>query len=159
MNTGKRFESDFKASVPENVWYYRFRDGTANYSGGTNENVRFQQSNIADCMIFGYGKLFICELKSHKGKSIPFNCIRENQIEQMQKAERFDGIIPLLIIHFADCEKSYAVGINEFCNLMDESTKKSANIAEIESIGIEIAARKLKVNYRYDLEELLKRFE
>ena len=159
INSGKKFEQDFKASVPPNVWYYRFRDGTANYSGGTNENVRFQQSNIADCMIFGYEKLFICELKSHKGKSIPFNCIRENQIEQMQKAAKFDGIIPLMIIHFADIERTFSVHINDFCRLMSASEKKSANIAEIESTGIEIAARKLKVNYRYDLEEFLKRWQ
>lgn len=110
-------------------------------------------------MIFGYGKLFICELKSHKGKSIPFNCIRQNQIEQMQKAAMHKGIICLLIIHFADCERTYAVPIDDFMVMMQGSAKKSANISEIECVGEEITARKLKVNYRYDLDKLLKRFE
>lgn len=110
-------------------------------------------------MIYGYGKLFICELKSHKGKSIPFNCIRENQIQQMQKAATFDGIVPLLIIHFADIERTFAVPIDDFVVLMQGSQKKSANVSEIECIGEKITARKLKVNYRYDLEELLKRFK
>ena len=34
MNEGKKFEQDFRNSMPEDVFYYRLRDGTAAWSGG-----------------------------------------------------------------------------------------------------------------------------
>ena len=42
MNSGKRFENNFKNSVPENVFYYRFRDGTSSWSKEENSLTRFQ---------------------------------------------------------------------------------------------------------------------
>ena len=73
-NEGKQFEEDFKKSIPKGYWFYRFKDGTAGFSGEKNSNVRFQAHNIADCEVMGNKYLFILELKSHKGSSIPFNC-------------------------------------------------------------------------------------
>lgn len=160
MNNGKKFEQDFKNSVPTNVWYYRFRDGTASfYGGGDGNNIRFQQNNICDCEIFTGSKLLLCELKSHKGKSIPFNCIRENQIKQMSEAGQFGSIIPLLIINFADCERAFAVHISNFKSLMETSPKKSANITEIQEIGQEIVCTKKISHYRYGVDDLLKHWQ
>lgn len=34
MNEGKRFERDFKASVPPDAWCYRLRDSPISYYGG-----------------------------------------------------------------------------------------------------------------------------
>mgnify|MGYP000903201877 FL=1 len=156
MNSGKIFEKNFKASIPQDVFYYRLRDSTASfYGGGDGSNIRFQQSNMADCIIFGNRTLFICELKSHKGKSIPFNCIRKNQIEQLTKASKFKCIVPALVIFFPSVERCFAVEINDWNNLVDASTKKSANIAEIEQTGIEVGVRKLKVNYRFDVKGMM----
>ena len=84
-NPGKVFEEDIKKSVPKEYWIYRFKDGTANFSGSKNENVRFQAHNICDFMIMTKENLILLELKSHKGSSIPFSCIRKNQIEEMTK--------------------------------------------------------------------------
>ena len=44
-NEGKKFEEDFKKSVPKNLFYYRFIDGTSAWDGG---NARFQAKNICD---------------------------------------------------------------------------------------------------------------
>ena len=111
---------------------------------------------MADCIIFGNRTLFICELKSHKGKSIPFSCIRENQIEQLTAAAKFPFIIPALVIFFPDCEKCFAVHINDWNNLVDASKKKSANVAEIAQAGYEVGVTKLKVNYKYDVLDMMK---
>ena len=140
------------------MFYYRLRDSTASfYGGGDGSNIRFQASNMCDCILFWERTLYLCELKSHGGKSIPFNCIRENQIEQLTKAAKFSFIIPLLVIFFPDVERCFAVHINDWNNLVDASTKKSANIAEIEQAGYEVGVKKLKVNYKYDVENMLKR--
>jgi len=86
MNNGKRFELEIKNSIPSSVYYYRFRDGTANFSGDKNQNVRFQATNMCDCLLYDSKHLYFLELKTHKGKSLPLSAIRENQIEQLDKA-------------------------------------------------------------------------
>lgn len=67
-NQGKIFEQDFRSSLPldnPNLFFYRFKDGTANWGDRNNPNVRFQQKNVCDCMIFYKGYLFLIELKRH----------------------------------------------------------------------------------------------
>lgn len=153
MNAGKKFELNFKNSIPANLFYYRFRDSPASFGNGT--QTRFSTSNMCDCMLFGNRTLYLCELKSHQGKSIPFNCIRENQIEQLTAAAKFPFIIPALVIFFPECEKCFAVHINDWNNLVDSSAKKSANISEIALAGYEVGVTKLKVNYRYDVAKMM----
>lgn len=155
LNSGKRFERDFRASIPPNVWYYRFRDSPASFGQGT--QTRFATSNICDCILFGNSKLFLCELKSHQGKSLPFSCVRPNQIEQMQKAAKFSCIIPTLVVFFPDVERCFAVHIDDWNNLVDASKKKSANIAEIEQAGYEVGVIKLRTNYRLDVQNMMKK--
>ena len=101
-NPGKLFEEDFKKSVPKWCWLYRFKDGTANFKGEKNENVRFQAHNICDFEIMAQNSLFLLELKSHQGASIPFSCIRKNQIEEMVKAAEFKYIKPYFKYNFSD---------------------------------------------------------
>ena len=156
MNSGKVFEKNFRASIPPDVFYYRLRDSTASYyGGGDGSNIRFQAQNMCDCIIFGNRTLFLCELKTHYGKSIPFKCVRKNQVEQLTKASKFKCIVPALVIFFPSVERCFAVEINGWNNLVDSTAKKSANIAEIERAGIEVEVRKLKVNYRFDVKSMM----
>lgn len=156
INSGKRFEANFKASVPEGHFYYRFRDGTANFSGNKNENVRFQQKNMCDCMIYNREtkELFFLELKSHKGKSIPFNCIRDNQIEQLEKVEDY-GINGGFVFFYQDLEETYYVRSHLLSWYLKESDRKSIPIDWCRENCYKIPAKKLKTNYRYDLSGLL----
>lgn len=110
---------------------------------------------MCDCVLFGNRTLFLCELKSHKGKSIPFSCIRENQIEQLTAASKFPSIVSALVIFFPECERCFAVHINDWNNLVDASKKKSANITEIAQAGFEVEVKKLKVNYRFDVQGMM----
>lgn len=66
-NSGKQFEEDIKASIPktQDFFYYRFIDNAASFSGG--DNVRFTSHNLCDCMTMTKDKLYLMELKSHKG--------------------------------------------------------------------------------------------
>jgi len=40
-------------------------------------------------------------------------------------------------------------------NLVDASKKKSANITEIAQAGFEVEVKKLKVNYRFDVQGMM----
>ncbi len=153
-NAGKQFEDEIKKSVPDDVFFYRFRDGTANFAGGQNENVRFQQSNICDCMLYN-GTLFLLELKSHKGKSLPFSAIRQNQVVDLSKASMYGGVVAGLIINFRDAERTFFVHIGKIEYFIAHEERKSIPLMWCEENGIEIPGKKLKVHFRWDLQKVL----
>lgn len=155
ISSGKQFEKDWKRSMPENVFYYRFRDGTASW-GGESENIRFQQSNISDCLMYLKPVLWLADLKSHKGKSIPFNCFRENQVKDLSKAMMHEGIKAGFIVNFRDIEETYFVKANDVEYYIAHSERKSIPLDWCRENGIRIGQRLLKVHYRYDVEGLLK---
>lgn len=157
-NAGKAFEEDIKKSVPDDCWIYRFKDGTANFSGSKNENVRFQAHNICDFMIMAKDNLVLLELKSHAGASIPFSCIRKNQIEEMSKIEH-PKIKTYFVLNFRDSEKTYAVSAKDLKEYIENSNRKSIPISWSEENGIEIVGVKKKVRYRYLLAEFLEVLE
>ena len=152
LNTGKQFEQDFKKSVPEDVFFYRFRDGTAAWDSG--ENTRFQQSNMCDCMIFD-GVLYLLELKSHKGKSLPFKKIRKNQVEELSKANTYSKVVAGFIVNFRDVDKTYFATAPKVEYFMTHEERKSIPIAWFEENGTLITQRRLKVHYRYGIDEFL----
>ena len=73
MNEGKKFEKDFENSIPQYTWYYRIKDSSSSWSNSNNS--RFTQKSPCDYIIFKGGKLYLLELKSHNGKSIPLATI------------------------------------------------------------------------------------
>jgi len=163
MNAGKSFEEDFKRSTPKGIFFYRLRDGTANFSGGRNENVRFQQSNMCDCILFDNRtsdrKLLLLELKSHKGKSIPFNCIRQNQLIELCKANMFKDVYPGIVFNFRDVAETYFVMIDRVEQYIATTERKSIPLDWIRENGIHIPQQIKKVRYKYDIETFLKRLE
>ena len=65
MMEGKRFERDFKASVPADAWCYRLRDSPISYYGGSEaEGIRFAQDNICDFFLYRQPTLYLLELKT-----------------------------------------------------------------------------------------------
>ena len=157
-NEGKQFEEDFKKSIPKGYWFYRFKDGTAGFSGEKNSNVRFQAHNIADCEVMGNKYLFILELKSHKGSSIPFNCIRATQLKEMSAIDH-ERVKAYFVFNFRELENTFAVDVQTVKNYIETSERKSIPVKWIIENGIEIKGTKKKVRFRYDLESLFKKIE
>lgn len=157
-NPGKAFEEDMKKSVPEDCWIYRFKDGTANFGGTKNENVRFQAKNICDFMVMTKEDLILMELKSHANISIPFDCIRSNQIEEMTKVNH-PKIKTYFIFNFRDLEKTFAIESNKLRDYMETTTRKSIPFTWCDEIGIEIIGTKKKTRYRYDLKKFFAEVE
>ena len=155
QNQGKKFEYNFKKSVPSNMFCYRFKDGTANFNGAKNDNVRFQAHNICDYLVFNGRELYLLELKVHKGKSIPLACIRPTQIDELTKASKYNNVICGILVYFADTEKVYWLSIDKVNYfLYSDVERKSVPISYFEENGMEIPITKKKVNIFLDLSKL-----
>lgn len=170
QNMGKRFEQNWRQSLPDidNLYYYRLKDGTANWSGGGNINVRFQANNIADAFMLHtidiptYNSeltyLLILEFKHHKGKSLPLSCIRDNQLEEMTEAGKKKHVIPLIIAFFSDVCRCFALRINYVNEFIENNERKSIPIDYFEEHGTEIDVKPLKTNYRFDIGKFLEEY-
>ena len=153
VKSGKRFENNFKKSVPSDIFFYRFKDGSSAWGG--NDKVRFQSSNICDCELFDGNRLYLLELKSIKGKSIPFGNIRENQLKELSEAQKFKNIIAGIVIEFNELERAFFIDIKNVIEFMKTSDRKSIPLDYLEIEGIEIEVTKKKVNCNFNIRKLL----
>jgi len=152
MKSGKRFENNFKGSVPKEVFYYRFKDGSASWGG--NESVRFQSSNICDCMIYANGSLCLLELKSHKGKSLPFSAVRDNQLEELMGA--YDkGVLAGLLVEFSDVKRVFWLDISIYNDYTKDSDRKSVPIDYFEEYGYELNVETKVVNITMNIKKFI----
>ena len=153
MKSGKRFENNFKKSVPSDIFFYRFKDGSSAWGG--NDKVRFQSSNICDCELFDGNRLYLLELKSIKGKSIPFGNIRENQLKELSEAQKFKNIIAGIVIEFNELERAFFIDIKNVIEFMKTSDRKSIPLDYLEIEGIEIEVTKKRTNCSFNIRKLL----
>lgn len=154
LNSGKIFEREVMDSMPSYAWCYRLRDSAGTWQGG--ENTRFTPSNICDFMVMANRTLHLMELKSHKGKSLPLNCIRYNNLEAMQSASENNGIKAWLLVNFRDIEETYLISTSGILNYMAEfEDKKSIPLQYFKDKGKRIPQAKKKVYYTYNLTEVL----
>ncbi|MGG7077363.1 Holliday junction resolvase RecU [Clostridium sardiniense] len=158
-NEGKRFEEDFKKSVPEKYFIYRFKDGTANFKGTKNENVRFQAHNICDFQVVTENKVFLLELKSYNGVSIPLSGIRKTQLEEMLKASKYKSIEPYFMFNFRPLQKVYAVKVENVQAFIEKVERKSIPVKWCIDNGIELEGIKKKVRFKYNLEEFFRKLQ
>ena len=160
MKKGRNFEENFRKSIDRDLpelFFYRFKDGTATWDKNST-TTRFQSHNIADCMIFYKTNLFIFELKSHKGKSLPFNCIRNTQYEEMFNASKKQHVYPFIIIFFSEIEECYAINIKEITKFKMSTDRKSIPLEFCKEKGHKINLTKLITNYRFDILSFLNNF-
>jgi recombination protein U len=146
MNAGKQFEKDFKASVLPNQLYLRLKD-----AGGwsTSTDLRFTSSNLCDCLVFSRRTLYLLELKSHKGKSVPASCLK--QADKLADINQV-GTIPAFIINFRDQNETWLIGAETVREELQ--TRASLSIETCREYGLCIPQRKMRVHWIYDLSVL-----
>lgn len=149
MNNGKRFENNFKNSIPKDVFCYRLKDGTASW--GDKDTTRFQCSNMCDFILADGEYIILAELKNHRGKSLPLSCIRPNQLEEMLKADKFVFVKPMFLVNFEDVNECYALSVEWVKDFIEIGRRKSISISDCREYAIEVPTRKKKVNTEYDL--------
>lgn len=162
MNDGKRFELNIKNSMPDNTYHQRIKDQSFDH---TSTLMRFTQSNPYDFFVFFDGKLFLLELKSTKSKSFSVQTnkdekgkmIKLHQIESLSYAEQFNNVHPAFLFNFRlDQDYCFYMPIGIFEDIMFKNGKKSINFDEIKMHSLAVESKKLKINYRYNLEKLFK---
>ena len=162
MNEGKIFESYWKKSIPEDVYYLRIKDSASSFGQDSNKS-RFTPKNPYDCFVFYNGFLFPMELKSTEGTSISIQrdesekskMIKLNQINGLAKASQFENIISGFIFDFRG-SNTYWMSIDNFNYFMRNEEKKSINEKDIIKYkGIIISKSKKRTRYIYDIKKLL----
>lgn len=162
-NVGKIFEQNWKKSIPDNIFYYRPPDSAQSF--GTNQNLRFSSKSPCDCFMFTGDFLYTLELKSVGTKSISFEreksdkgVIHKHQIDNLRKFSTYKNIVSGFIFDFRISDKTYFCTIGDFIYMINNLDKKSFNEDDIFKWcrPLEIQKRKLKVNYRYNIEKFIK---
>lgn len=161
MNSGKKFEEDFKNSIDDKYFVYRLRDSAGTWQGGT--NTRFTSSNICDYIVFANSWLFLLELKSHKGASIPiapkendkgkithYGVIKVNQLEGLNEALKKKDVEAGFLFNLSDKEKTWFVEVSKVAEAIKEE-KKSLSLEWLEQHGTLIPQQKKRTRYKYDL--------
>jgi recombination protein U len=134
-NEGKRFERDFIESIPESWYTHRFHDSAGTWQGGT--TARFTPSNVCDFMIFYNSQLWLLELKSHKGSSLPLTCIRQKQLDGLLLAEH-KSVKAGFVINFRDFNETYYVPAFKVQQFIEREIRKSIPISWIRENAITI---------------------
>ena len=115
-------------------------------------------------MLFDGYHFFCLELKTVAGKSISFERtekdkgeIHYHQIEYLKNCSQYQNIIPGLIIDFRGTDNTWFLHINQWDDLINSITKKSFNESDLLSYShpILISKKKLKVNYRYNIQQFI----
>jgi len=168
MNNGKRFEEDFKKSIPRDVFYLRLRDA----GGWSNaDNTRFTISNICDHIVHYKGKLFLMELKTHKGKSLPYNCIdedilhpkknknskknKDNKVLILIKHSQYKDVFAYYLVYFSDISETYALSAWHVLEHINAGNRKSIELEYFKEHGILIPQWIARTRQRYDVLKLL----
>lgn len=153
-NNGKIFEEEIKKSIPEGCFYYRFKDGTGNFAGLKNENVRFQAKNICDCMVMAKEFLYLLELKNTEVSSLPFANIKGNQLEGLSNINH-SKIKTYFVVCFRKKERCFFAEAKNVKEFIETTDRKSIPLSWFEENAREIEMTKVRVKYKYNLKEIL----
>jgi recombination protein U len=143
---GKRFEEDFSKSIPEGVYFERRKDDGFGYKG---------VNNGYDFMVYVYPNLFFFELKSVAGKSVPFNILKEQQINFLEGVQYFRGMFGGFIFNYRGDKKTYFLTGEQVTKYITEAPRKSFPLEWCEKNGLLIPCKKLRTRFRYNIEYLL----
>ena len=160
MNAGKQFEKDFKASVLDDQFFLRLND-----AGGWSKSsdLRFTPSNLCDCIVHppSSSLLYLLELKSHTGSSIPESEIngdpkkrkdgRKTKVEKLAEIDQV-GTFPGYVCNFRDYSETYIIGA--YYVQQELTVRKSLSLETCRELGVRIPQTKLRIHWRYDLSVL-----
>jgi penicillin-binding protein-related factor A (putative recombinase) len=171
-NTGKNFESVIKSSAPDYLKITRIPDPPQSFT--QRSDTRFSKKNPYDFEAFdSIHRIDYClELKSVAQKYITYHTSEEDekkkksahiqwhQIDGLTKSSEYDNVIAGFLLNFrldSGEQLLYFLNIKDFNKYRNSTNKKSLNIMDVSlNGGIKINGEKLRVNYRWNLDEFLK---
>ena len=147
-NKGKKFEDVVKRSFEKvsGVSIDRLRDAPKKLKG---------VDNPSDFIVYKKPHEVYVECKSHKGNTLPFSCIREEQIKGMIEKSQIEGVKAGLIIWYIDKDITVWIPINEVNRLIDAGYK-SINVKNLEDVKhIIIRGTKKRIYFDYYMNDFL----
>lgn len=170
-NIGKNFESIIKSCSPSYLKVTRIPDPPQSFT--QRSDTRFSKKNPYDFEAFdSIHRINYClELKTVAQKYITYHTcendekeeknanIKWHQIEGLTKASEYDNVIAGFLINFrldSGEQLLYFINIKDFNRFRKNTSKRSLNIMDISlNGGVKISGEKLRVNYRWNLDEFL----
>lgn len=169
-NVGKRFEEDFKNSVPSDCFIHRLKDSAQSYSNSS--DTLFSWDNPFDYFLFDCRArtLYCLELKSTKSTSISYQQCKEDnskrmikwhQIQSLIDASKYDNIVSGLVLNFRNesnnDQRTYFFEINDFIKTKKSNDKHSINEIDIlMNGGKKIHGNIKRTRYHWDIESFLR---
>lgn len=162
-NVGKVFEDNIKKSCPE--WLFVYRPPDAAQSFNMTSALRFSQRSPADYFWFNgkKGNLLIVECKTFQG-ACSFERIKEDkgiihyyQIESLNKFDKYENVLSGFLLDFRKSDCTYFLSVKDLITLIESIDKKSFNEQDMLKLcsPILVEKKKLRTNYRYNIEKLL----
>ena len=171
MNEGKRFERDFKASVPADAWCYRLRDSPVSYYGGSGaEGIRFAQDNLCDFVLYRAPTLYLLELKTVGTRSAALTSLfgrfdpdkgtykKQKHLQDMADAAVRRSLQALVVLNYRLAEHTYALPAADVLDFVRQAIaggRKSIPEDWCREHGRPVNARRLRVNWRYDVAAMM----
>jgi hypothetical protein len=93
--------------------------------------------------------LYLLELKSHTGKSIPASCLK--QTDALATVD-YVGTFPAFVCNFRDYSETYIIGA--YFVQQELTVRKSLSLETCRELGTLIPQKKLRIHWRYDLSVL-----
>ena len=161
-NVGKVFEDNWKKSCP--TWLFVYRPPDASQSFDMGSKLRFSNKSPCDYFLYNGERLWTIELKSVAGTSISFEREKEDngvihfyQVENLKNFSEYKNVVSGFLVDFRGSDNTYFLNIKEWDALINSIDKKSFNETDLLKFAnpILIDKKKLKVNYRYNVEKFL----
>ena len=171
-NSGKNFESIIRSNAPIYLKIVRIPDPPQSFA--QREDTKFSKKNPYDYEAFDsiHRVSYSLELKSTSQKYLTYHTcekdekdgksamIQWHQIEGLTNASEYDNVVAGFLLNFRldnGEQLLYFLNIKDFNKFRKGTNKRSINIMDVSlNGGIKINGEKLRVNYRWNLDEFLK---
>lgn len=170
INQGKRFEQDFQESAKKVMSYIRLNDPGSSFNlecqNCPKKKTRFAPQHLCDAIAYKHPIQYLFELKSVKGKSVPFKNIIKNKkdkrLEKMVLENENPGIQAFVIFNFRTLDNlTYAVDVKTVLNFINSPSdyeypenRKSIPLEWAKKHGVNIRNYIKKVRYSYFVEDI-----
>ena len=144
-NKGKKWEEQFKED-----WELCFPDTFCFRLKDQESRRKHTSKNPCDFLCFPNTKLYMLEVKSHKGNTFPFSCFK--QYDLLKSYKDLKNVKCGVVIWFIDHTKIIYVSIQEVIKMREQDNLKSINIKMLRTKEydiIEIPCEELKGNRKY----------
>ena len=140
MSKGKDFEKEFSKQLSSQFFVYRLYD-TLGYG---------KLANIADYIAYKYPYIYLLEMKTTAGASLPFANISETQWNGLLKATNVEGVISGFPVWF------YDKGVTRFFSIQELTTIDAKSVRYDSDLGITIEGTRRRVFFDYDIDKFYK---